>query len=99
MSLQLSLLIVVKPAGPCSSITGSASASLTVKEGPIARRMTRFGALPVMMKPPIPTSAPVRTSIRVERLRACAAVVGLGVTGGLGAGVGVGVGVGVCATV
>ena len=57
VSLQLSFTIVVKPAGPCSSITGSASAPLTVKEGPIARRMTRLGALPVMMKPPIPTPA------------------------------------------
>ena len=61
-----------------------------------------------MIKPPIPTLSPVRTSIRVERLRACAAGVGLGdgvavgvmvgvaegVTIGLAVAVGVAVGVG-----
>src|ERR1700682_3273221 len=85
-------MIVVKPVGPWSSITGSASASGTpkaVKEGPIPRRITCLGALPVTMKPPMPTLASVRTRMRVERLRACAA----GDTLGLGLGVGVGVGV------
>ena len=30
-----------------------------VKEGPMARRSTCFGAVPVMMKPPMPTLSPV----------------------------------------
>src|SRR4029077_14377428 len=91
-SIQLSLVIVVKPAGPCSSITGSASAPLTGKEGPIARRMTRLGALPVTMKPPMPTCAPVSTCIRVERLTGCAATVGFGVAVAVAVAVGVGEG-------
>src|SRR5437870_8699606 len=88
-------MIVVKPVGPCSSITGSASGLGTpnaANEGPIPRRITCFGALPATMKPPMPTLASVRTRRRVDRLSACAA----GVTLGLGLGVGVGVaGIGV----
>src|SRR5438034_4290987 len=99
VSLQLSFMIVVKPAGPCSSITGSASAPVTVKEGPMARRMTRLGSLPVMMKPPMPTSAPVWTSIRVERLSAWAdGGVGVGEAVGVAVAVPVGPGVGVGGT-
>ena len=72
----------------------------------MARTITRFGALPVTMKPPIPTLSPVWTNMRVDRLTVCAAAVGdgVGVPGvavrvGLGVGVcgvGVGLGVGVC---
>src|SRR5205814_8946312 len=90
-SLQLSFVIVTNELGPCSSSTGSASAlgiPNWVNEGPMARRSTCFGALPVMINPPMPTLCPVWTRIRVERLSACAAGVGLGV------GVGVVVGVG-----
>ena len=45
-SLQLSLVTVTNPPGPCSSSTGSASASGTpvVREGPMARRSTCLGA-------------------------------------------------------
>src|ERR1700675_2165531 len=96
VSLQLSLMIVAKPAGPCSSSTGSASGSGTPKadkEGPMARTITRLGALPVTMKPPMPTLAPVWTSMRVDRFTVCAAGIGVGV--GLVDGVGVGVAVGV----
>src|SRR5205085_11824714 len=81
-SRQLSLMMVTNPGGPCSSKMGSASGLGTpelANEGPIARRTTRLGALPVMMNPPMPTFASVRTRIRVERLSAWA-----------GAGVGVG---------
>src|SRR5450432_4277829 len=97
-SLQLSFMIVTNPPGPCSSSTGSASALGTpnwVKEGPMARRSTCFGALPVMMNPPIPALSPVCTSMRVERLMACAADAGVGVAVGVAVGVGVGVAVGV----
>src|SRR5204863_3987307 len=95
---QLSLMIVVKPGGPCNSSTGSASGLGTPKaanEGPIPRRSTCLGALPVMMKPPMPTLASVRTRIRVERLSACAAGVGLGVGVGATVAVAVTVAVGV----
>src|ERR1700730_7165035 len=97
-------MIVVKPVGPCSSSTGSASAPGTpkaVKEGPIPRTITCLGALPVTMKPPMATLASVRTRMRVERLRGCAAGspfglgLGLGVGCGVGVGGGVGLGVGV----
>src|SRR5438105_1503574 len=94
-SRQLLLMMVSNPCGPCSSSTGSASASGTIKEGPRARRMTRLGALPVMMNPPIPTLASVPTCIRVERLSACAAGVGLGLGVELGDGVADAVAVGV----
>src|SRR5437763_7718518 len=78
-----------------------------VREGPTARRSTRLGALPVMMNPPMPTFSPVRTRIRVERLRACVAGAGLGLAVGTGVmvavgvtpGVGVATGVGVGAAV
>ena len=96
VSFQLSLVIVVKPPNPCSSITGSASGSGTpkaAKEGPIPRRSTVLGAVPVIMNPPMPTLASVSTRRRVERLTGCAAAVGLGVMLGVGVVVGVGVGV------
>src|SRR5947207_14423065 len=99
---QLSLMMVTNPGGPCSSKMGSASGLGTPKlanEGPIPRRTTRLGSLPVMMNPPMPTFASVRTRIRVERLSACAAPgVGLGVTSGavaVAVAVAVGVSVGV----
>src|SRR6266446_6165270 len=91
-SLQLSSVIVVNPAGPCSSSTGSASASGTpdcVNEGPIARRIRCLGPVPVMMNPPMPTLSPVWTRVRVERFRGCAA--GVGVPEGVGDGGTVGV--------
>src|ERR1700730_921380 len=75
---------------------GSASASTTlwrVNVGPIARIITCFGMLPVMMKPPMPTLSPVCTRIRVERLITFDVDVGLGVGVGGGAAVGVGAGV------
>src|SRR5678816_4341452 len=83
----------MNPLGPCSSIVGSASGFGTPKldkDGPIPRTSTVLGSLPVMMKPPIPTWSPVSTSIRVDRLSACAAP---GVAVGVSVGVGVGVGV------
>ena len=45
----------------------------------MARTITRLGALPVTMKPPMPTWSPVLTSMRVDRLTVCAAGVGVGV--------------------
>src|SRR5437762_5592198 len=69
-------MMVMNPGGPCSSKMGSASGLGTPKlanEGPIPRRTTRLGSLPVMINPPMPTFASVRTRIRVERLSACAA--------------------------
>src|SRR6266436_10035431 len=96
---QFSFMVVTNPGGPFSSKMGSASGLGTpelANEGPIARRTTRLGALPVMMNPPMPTFASVRTRIRVERLSACAAP-GVGV--GLPATVAVAVAVAVAPTV
>src|SRR5215210_1647185 len=95
VSFQLSLMTVVNPAGPCSSITGSASTSVSplwIKEGPIPRTITCLEALPVMMKPPMPTLSPTDTRMRVERLTAC--VINPGVAVGVAVGIAVGVGVG-----
>src|SRR5438876_6466945 len=95
---QLSLMMVTNPGGPCSSKMGSASGLGTpklAKEGPMPRRTTRLGALPVMMNPPMATLLPVRTRMRVERLRACAGGAGLGLGVGVGAGVAVAVAVAV----
>src|SRR5215212_6111194 len=95
VSFQLSLITVVNPAGPCSSITGSASTSVSplwIKEGPIPRTITCLEALPVMMKPPMPTLSPTETRMRVERLTAC--VINPGVAVGVAVGIAVGVGVG-----
>ena len=61
VSLQLLLVIVAKPLGPCSSMIGSASGlaiPTTLNDGPIARRSTCFGAVPVMINPPMPTLSP-----------------------------------------
>src|SRR5450432_1089476 len=99
LTFQLSLMMVVKPLGPCSASIGSASEPVTPVEGPSPRTITSLGTLPVMMNPPMPAlSVPVSTRSRVERLVACAAPgvdVGVGVELGLGVGVGVGLGVGV----
>src|SRR5687768_18516601 len=92
----------VKDPGPRNSRVGSASTSLAgnpnwVKEGPIPRITTCFGALPVMMKPPMPALSPRSTRIRVDRLTAWEAGVGdgVGVAVGVGGGVAIGVAVGV----
>src|SRR5471030_1905479 len=95
LTFQLSLMMVVKPLGPCSASIGSASEPVTPVEGPSPRTITSLGTLPVMMNPPMPAlSVPVSTRSRVERLSACA-----GPLPGVGVGVGVavtsGVGVGV----
>src|SRR6266436_9737441 len=95
---QLSLMMVTNPGGPCSSKMGSASGLGTpeiANEGQIARRTTRLGALPVMINPPMPTFASVRTLMRVERLTACEGGVGVGVGVGVGDALGVGVGLAV----
>src|SRR5438034_11464179 len=92
VSRQLSLMIVIKPGGPCSSSTGSASLPETGKEGPRPRTITRFGPVPEMMNELIATLSPVPTDARVERF---AKLAGLGVGVGLGGLVAVGVGLGV----
>src|SRR6266446_9708891 len=95
---QLSLMMVTNPGGPCSSKIGSASGLGTpelANEGPIPRRTTRLGSLPVMMNPPMPTFASVRTRMRVDRLSGRVAIgVPVGVVVGVGVGVPVGVTVG-----
>src|ERR1044072_8149017 len=96
-SCQLSLVMVAMPA-PCSDITGSASALATptwLRDGPMARRSKCFGALPVMMKPPMATLAPVSTFIRVDGCWSWAGVaVGVVECVAVGAMVAVAVGVG-----
>src|SRR5436190_14894397 len=94
-SIQLSLVTVVKPLGPWSSSSGSANGLGTPtmdKEGPIPRRRTCLGSLPVIMNPPIPTLASVKTRRRVDTLSACT---GPGVGVGVSATVAVAVGLGV----
>src|SRR5205085_2164554 len=39
---------------------------------PMPRIITRFGALPVIMRPPMPALSPVSARSRVDRLTACA---------------------------
>ena len=85
-------------------MTGSANGLGTPtldNEGPIPRSTTCLDWVPVMINPPIPTLASVRTRKRVERLRACAGLadavavaVELGVVEGVEVDVAVGVGVG-----
>src|ERR1043166_609548 len=97
-SCQLLFVIVTNAPWPCSSSTGSASVLGTpncASEGPMARRSRCFGPDPVMMNPPMPTFSPVCTSIRVERLGACAPGTGLGEGVGVGDGDGDGEGLGV----
>ncbi len=77
---------------------------LCVNDGPIPRKSTRFGEVPVMMKPAMPAFSPVCTRRRVDKLIACVtrgvavgdgvgdAMVGLGDAGGLAVGVAVGAG-------
>src|SRR5437773_11543781 len=94
VSFQLLLVIIWKPVGPCSSRTGSASGLGTPKlasDGPMPRSNTCRGPVPLTISPPIPTSFPVPTNNRVERLIARAPGVNVGV--GLAAAVGVGLAV------
>src|SRR5205814_939836 len=93
--------MIVK-SGPCNSRMGSASGLGTpkiTKEGPIPRRPAFLGAPPVMINPPIPTLSPLWTRIRVERLRACATGVELGVAVPVAVAVAVGVVVAVAVAV
>src|SRR5947207_1911616 len=62
------------------------------REGPIARTITFFACVPVIMNPPIRTLSPVSTRKRVEMFPK---VVGVGVGDAAGVGVGVGVAAGV----
>src|SRR5215212_4886809 len=64
------------------------------RSGPIARTITCFGPLPVIMNPPMPTWSPVRTCSRVERFTGCEAGVIVGVAVGVAVAVAVGVDVG-----
>ncbi len=70
---QLSF-VAMEPPGPTNSRFGSASLPATGREGPMARTMTRFGWVPVTMKPPIKTLSPVSTRRRVEMLPRVAGV-------------------------
>src|SRR5205807_9075362 len=94
-----------KPFEPCSSRTGSGSASgiKPLNDGPIPRSNTCREPVPLTIRPPIPTSLPVPTNNRVERLIARVPGVGIGVglaaTVGVALAVAVGIGVPVVATV
>src|SRR4029453_15003623 len=70
VSFQLSLLAISEPPGSCNSSTGSVRTGLTpVRDGPMPRIITFFGAFPVMMKPPIETFSPACTFRREEKFR------------------------------
>ena len=76
----------------------SASGKKDESDGPIARTMTLFGCVPVMMKPPIRTLLPVSTRKRVEIFPKVLGAVGVDVAVAVGVGV-TGVGLGVAAGV
>src|SRR4051812_50148601 len=78
-----------------NSRTGSARTPANARDGPIARTMTFFGCVPVMMKPAIKTLFPVPTLTREEILPNCP---GCGVAVGVGLGGADGVAVGDGAT-
>jgi hypothetical protein len=103
LSRQLSFVVTGSPAPSKSSSTGSCNAPSTacaVSDGPIARRITFFGSVPVMMMPPIKTFSPVCTLSRVEMFSSCSgATVGVGVADGDGLAVALGKGVAVGVTV
>src|SRR3954451_9495472 len=94
-STQLSFASI-RPFGPCNSRVGFARLSASGKDVPIARTMTFFGCVPVMMNPPMRTLSPVSTRRRVEMLASVVmgAALGVGVGGGVAEGTGVGVGAG-----
>ena len=77
-----------------SSRVGSARTPVRGSDGPIARTITFFDCVPVIMNPPIKTLSPVATRKRVEIFPKAPAV-GVGV----GMGVPVAVAVGVAVTV
>src|SRR2546423_2734729 len=100
VSRQLSFVMVGKAPGPCNSRTGSGNGfgmPKRVRDGPIARMITCFGTVPVMMKPPMPTWSPVKTWRRVERFNACevGGTVAVAVAVAVGVAVAVAVAVGV----
>jgi hypothetical protein len=67
-SFQLSLLAIVAPLRSCNSRKGFASEPLSGREGPMARKSTFFGCVPVTMSPPMRTLSFVPTCNRVEML-------------------------------
>jgi hypothetical protein len=76
VSFQSLLLISTEPSAARNSRTGFASRSVRPNcssDGPMARMITLFDALPVIMKPPINASSPVSTRRRVEILSNCVA--------------------------
>src|SRR5262249_601524 len=97
LSCQLSSCISKAPLEPRSSKVGSARKSGTPaapSDGPIPRKATGLGPLPVIMNPPINTLSPVSTRIRVEIFNARPGDP-LGVTVGVALGVDVAVAVAV----
>src|ERR1051325_440852 len=92
---QLSSSASRVPAESCNSKTGSASTpeKKAESDGPIARTITFFGCVPVIMNPPMRTLLPVSTRRRVEMLPKT--LPGAGVPLGVGDGVTEGVVVGV----
>ena len=87
---QLSLDLIKAPEPSRNSRIGSANAPERGSDVPMARTMTRFGCVPLMIKPPISTLSPVSTRKRVAMLpREPGGAVGVGVAvGGVGVAVG-----------
>ena len=65
---QLSFVAMTAPEESWSSRTGFANTPLRGNDGPIARTISFFGCVPVMINPPMSTSSPVSTRSRVEIL-------------------------------
>jgi hypothetical protein len=65
---QLSFVSSNVPEASRNSRIGSASRSVTGKDGPMPRMMIFFGCVPAIINPPIRALSPVPTRRRVERL-------------------------------
>src|SRR5947209_19163625 len=70
---QSSLLATKLPDPSCNSSIGSESVPANelggaANDGPIARKIKFFGAVPLIISPPIRTLSPVPTNPRVEML-------------------------------
>src|SRR4051794_7880978 len=91
VSRQLLLIIVIKPAGPCNSNTGSESGLGTPATlGPNPRTIIWCGTVSDMVNAFTATASPVPTAILDCKDRNSLKPLGVGETVGFGVGVGVG---------
>ena len=80
-TFQLSFEAITVPVASANCSTGSLSAPVTpsaAREGPIARNATFLATTPSMIKPPIKTSLPTPTWVRLEILARAEGGIGVG---------------------